>query len=1178
MSKKPFVHLHFHTQYSLLDAACKVKATMERVQDLGMSAIAMTDHGVLYGAIDFYRTARSAGVKPIIGCEVYTTPDDTPMTERIRSEDGSYSNHLVLLAETDEGYHNLVRLASKAQLEGFYYKPRIDKACLREHSKGLIGLSACLKGEIPELCVRGQIDKAVEKAQEFIDILGPDNFFLEMQDHGLPQQTRANEGILTVAELTGLPLVVTNDVHYLNQHDAEAHDCLVCLQTSNLMNDPKRIRYGSDQFYMKSPEEMWKRWGDYPRALENTALIAERCNVELSLGGKELHFPHYVVPDGHTQKGYISHLLQKGLHKRYGLEDLKKPRNEDEKKIANRAMFELGIIEKTNFINYFLVVWDFIRFAKEAGIPVGPGRGSGAGSIVAYALGITGIDPLRYNLIFERFLNPERISPPDFDIDFCQARRDEVIDYVKEKYGRENVAQIITFGTLGAKTVLRDVGRVLEISYSDCDRLAKMIPDDPGMTLEKALKQSPDFKTATETEDTAKRIMKYARTLEGLPRNPGTHAAGVVIGEKPLIEILPLTKDKDGEVVTQFEMKPLEELGLLKMDFLGLKTLTVIQEAVENVRDSRDLELDMEELPLDDEATFDLLNRADTVGVFQVESEGMQDLLRRIGLTRFEDLIAMIALFRPGPMNMLDDYVKRKHNRDKIEYEHPLLEPILRETYGVMLYQEQVQQAANVLAGFSLGEGDVLRRAMGKKVPEIMQRSRKKFVDGCKKTSNISDRLATKIFDTIERFAGYGFNKSHSAAYAMISYQTAYLKSHYPKEFMAAILSSEMGNTDKLPILIRESQKMGIEVLAPNVNEGGVRFRPVAKGIRFGMAGIKNVGVGAVEAMVAEREANGPFEGLIDFCMRLDSRTVTRRAIESLIKCGAFDFTDMSRGHLFAGIDFAMNRASSTQRDLSSGQASFFELLAPESADDSTEDIPYAEPWSANKMLLEEKELLGFYISGHPLADSEWLLAHYNLHQISSLQDCETGTLTRIGGLVSDYAKRFTKKDQRAMATFRLEGLDGDIDVVAFPDPFEEYGVYLKDNAPIMVCGDLEMGDRVSIKAKEVYPLECVPGLFTKTIGIHVSAATVDDEQLQAVRNIVKKYPGDVPVSLCLQFPGGEKVFVKANRDFTATPSFGLLHELEQEIGENTVYFAVDKNPLRKPPRKNGWNGNGRWR
>ena len=1135
---------------------------MDAAQKMNMPAVALTDHGVLYGAIEFYKKAKAKGIKPILGCEVYMAPHGIQMHERKRAANGSQSNHFVLLAKDNEGYANLTKLVSKAHIEGFYYKPRIDKALLSQYSKGLIGLSACLKGEVAELCVQGDIDTAVERAEEYKEILGKDNFYIELQDHGIREQRIANEGLLEVAKRTNLPLVASNDVHYLAANHHEAHDIMICLQTQSVESDPKRMKYGSTQFYMKSAAEMWKLFQEHPEALSHTLEIAERCNVELRLS-KDLHFPTYNVPNGFNQKSYLRHLTYEGLKHRYGLTDCTKPKNNKEEQIIERFEHEFEVIEKTGFINYFLVVWDFVRFSQDQCIPVGPGRGSGAGSIVAYALGITGIDPLKYQLIFERFLNPERVSPPDFDIDFCQTRRSEVIDYVKDKYGKENVAQIITFGTLGPKTVIRDIGRVLEIPLSECDRLAKMIPEDPGMTLKKALELNPDFRKATESEEHAKRIMKHAKILEGLPRNPGTHAAGVVIGEKPLEDLIPLTRDKDKEVVTQFEMKPLEQVGLLKMDFLGLRTLTLIQDTIDNVINTKNKTIDFETIPMDDKETFNLLNKGDTIGVFQVESKGMRDLLRRIGLTRFEDLIAMIALFRPGPMNMLDDYVNRKHEKVKITYDHPLLEPILKETYGVMLYQEQVLQAANKLAGFSLGQGDILRRAMGKKIKEEMASQRERFVDGCADLNNIPRPKAEKIFDNIEQFAGYGFNKSHSAAYAVLSYQTAYLKAHYPVEFMAALHTSEINNSDKLPLIIAEAQKMNIEVLPPDVNESVVNFRPVGDSIRFGLAGVKNVGVGAVQAIVEEREKNAHIQGLVDFCCRLDSHLVNKKAIESLVKCGAFDFTKLHRSQLFHGIEFALNRANEMQKDLLSGQGSLFDSLESQDQPFSKEELPPAKAWQKEEMLSAEKELLGFYISGHPLTEFEWVLKHYNLVDPNKLEEVEEGSIIRLGGLVTQFQKRFTKKTQEPMATFKLELLENILEVVAFPDTFREYGVHLREDAPILICGQFSKSEVLKIRASEVYPLKEVHRHFAKQVKLHLIANQVGDDQLKEVRTLLRRHPGEIPVILSLQFPSKEKLLLSTDHQFKVAPTESFVHEIEKVIGAGSVHVAINKQPCK---------------
>ncbi|MFT5123439.1 MAG: DNA polymerase-3 subunit alpha [Kiritimatiellia bacterium] len=1168
MSEKEFCHLHFHTCYSLLDGAVKIKEAMKAAAQMEMKALAITDHGVLHGAIDFYKNAKANGINPIIGCELYLADN---MHERKLLADGSQSNHQVALATNEAGYNNLMRLSSAAHLQGFYYKPRVDLEMLSTHADGLIGTSSCLKGQIPECIVRGETAKALELAGRYEDIFGKGNFYLELQDHGIEEQKIANRGLIELAKKTGMPLIASNDVHYLKHEHWEAHDVMLCMQTATTMADPRRLRYNSDQFYMKTAEEMWKIFGDYPSALTNTLEIAERCNLELKLGtDAPLHFPVYVLPeDFKTDKQFLTHLSVEAAKRFYDDADIINGTSDKEKELQTRFRHELSIIEKTGFINYFLVVWDFVHYAKRQKIPVGPGRGSGAGSLVAYLLGITAIDPLRYGLIFERFLNPDRISPPDFDIDFCQARRGEVIEYVIDKYGKENCAQIITFGTLGAKTVIRDLGRVLDIPLQYCDRLAKMIPEDPGMTLKKALELNPEFKAACATEDDAKKIMKYAVVLEGLPRNQGTHAAGVVIGEKPLPEILPLCRDKNKQAVTQYEMKPLEETGLLKMDFLGLKTLTVIQEAADNVAITTGTPIVIEDIPLDDEKTFALLNAGDTTGVFQVESKGMKDLLRQFQLTRFEDLIAMIALYRPGPMDMIPDFIKRRHKRVEIVYDHPLLEKVLEETYGVFIYQEQVQLAANVLAGFTLAQGDLLRRAMGKKILEIMEQQRKSFVAGAKEVNNIPEKLAGHIFDTIEKFASYGFNKSHSAAYAVISWQTAYFKAHHPTEFMAALLSSEMNNTDKLPGFIAEVMEMGYEVRPPTVQGSGARFRPEEDGIRFGMGGIKNVGLGAVEAIVREREANGPYESLMDFCMRVDSKECNKKVLESLVKCGTFDWTGMHRRRMFDGVEFAMSRAASTLADKQSGQGSLFDMLddgGDSAAND--EDIPDVEPWPMVEMLTYEKELLGFYISGHPLDRFEWETATFATAKLSELGKLEERSQVRVTGLITDFRKLFTRKTQEAMAAFRLEGKETSVDAVIFPGAFKIFGWGLHEDMPVVIGAEVSLEEEPKLMINEVYPLVDCGKIYAERLTVQLNQEEITDESLEALKAACLAHPGEVEFIIDLMYPTGDCVSVKPESRFSVNPCQALIEALAAVVGEERVNVRQIKRVFKKPPEK----------
>ncbi len=1164
-SHAPFAHLHVHTSYSLLDGACRIDRLVDAVQQAGMPAVAVTDHGAMYGLIEFYKAARAKGVKPILGCEVY----EAPGSRCDRKTDGPKvpAYHLVLLAADETGYANLTRLVTAAHLEGFYYKPRIDREILARHHQGLIGLSACLKGRVAYDLLHDGMPAALQRAGDYADIFGKDNFFLELQDQGLPEQRQVNRGLLELAKRTGLPLVATNDVHYLEKDHAAAHDLLLCMQTGALLSDRDRMRYPTSEFYLKSPQAMAALFREQPQALENTMAIARRCNVELDF--KTLHFPKFPVPAGESMESFLLKLCKDGIRRRYGIENPDQPRDERERMIMERLHYEIGVVKKAKFLGYFLVVWDFVRFAHERHIPVGPGRGSGAGSLMSYVLGITGLDPLRYGLVFERFLNPERVSPPDFDIDFCQFRRGEVIDYVKQKYGRENVAQIVTFGSLGVKTVIRDVGRVLQVPLTVCDRLAKMVPDViPGVkeiTLEEALKSNPELQQAQERDPQAKKIMEYARVLQGLQRQTGLHAAGVVIADRPLAELLPLSLDKSGEIVTQYSKDHIEALGLLKADFLGLKTLTVIEETIKLASKTKGVQLVLEALPMDDPETFELLRRGDTVGVFQLESPGMRDLARRIGLDKIEDVIALVALFRPGPMNMLEDYVARRIGKVKIVYDDPLLEPILRETYGIMLYQEQVQQAAQKLAGYTLGQGDILRRAMGKKQPQEMEKQRKTFIDGCHKTCGMTVKKAEKIFDNIAKFAGYGFNKSHSAGYAIVAYQTAFLKTHYPEEFMAALLSSEIGKTDKIPVFLNEARAMGLAVLPPDVSTSEARFAPLANAIRFGLAGVKNIGAGAAEAIVHERETGGPFKGLMDFCTRLDSHLISRKVLETLVRCGACDGFGMHRARLFNAVEMAMRRTESERRDRQTGQGNLFALMAESGAENVMESIPDCPAWPEKDLLAAEKELLGFYMSGHPLSPYEPLLRRYCLATMSGLAELEEGSLTRIGGLVASVNQKMTREKKELMAVIQLEDVEGTLEVVVFPQAFIEYGALLVEGAPLLVCGTIrKVEDRVSLHLAEAYPLDQAPCLFTERISLHLPTANAKDALLEKVRGLLQTHPGPVPVMFCLQFPGGEEIFMSTDRSFHVTPSEALVHDLEHVLGTKGVYVGVLARPCRK--------------
>jgi DNA polymerase-3 subunit alpha len=1156
MKHAEFVHLHLHTDYSLLDGACRIHDVMAKAAEFRMPAVAITDHGNLHGAIEFYKAAQQHGVKPIIGCEAYIAPGSRLEKKATGARDAAY--HFVLLAKDDIGYKNLIQLITSAHLEGFYYRPRIDKEILAQHSKGLIGLTACLKGEVAQNINAGQLQRARDVIDEFRNIFEPGDFYLEIHDHGIEEQRHVARMLRQWSSELDLPLVASNDVHYLMKQHHEAHDVFICLQTGAALADEKRMRYATPNFYFKSPEEMAALFAEAPDALKNTLEIAEKCNLMLEFG--KIHYPKYAPPEAKTREQFLYELCDHGLRERYGIEWLA-PKNEREKAIVQRLDYELKVIEKTGFADYFLIVWDFVNFAKTHGIPVGPGRGSAAGSLVAYVLGITDIDPLRYHLLFERFLNPERISPPDIDMDFCYNRRPEIIEYVRQKYGEKNVAQIITFGTLGAKMVVRDVGRVLGMSYGDCDRIAKMIPNDIGITLKKALEISADLKKAYENDPQVRRLIEHAFTLEGLARQAGTHAAGVVIGAEPLTNVVPLTRGTDGnEIITQYSMDPLGDLGLLKMDFLGLKTLTVIKEAVDLIEKTRGERIDIRKIPLDDPKTFDLLNKANTIGVFQLESTGMRDLCRRIGVDSIDVIIALIALFRPGPMNMLNDYVERKHGKIKITYDHPLLEPILKETYGVFVYQEQVMQAASALAGYTLGAADILRRAMGKKKPEEMEKQREIFVRGCAKTNKIPRPKAERIFDTLARFAGYGFNKSHSAAYAVVAYQTAWLKANYTVEFMAALLSNELSNTDKIQLLINECKRMGIEVLPPDVNESGMRFTVHDQKIRFGLAAVKNVGEVAVENIIAAR-ADGKFTSLSDFCERVDLRVVNRKVIESLVKCGAFDSHGVSRAQLFAEVETAMSRAASLQRDRDAGQATFF--VAEESAAPLSRAPKSVAEWPQSQMLAYEKELLGFYVTGHPLTQFAEILQRYELSSTAGLGELQDGQLTRLGGIVTKLQMKTTRAG-KPMAILLLEDLEGSVETVVWPETYAKFSPCLRPDAAIFVCGAVNLREeKPKIVADELIPLKDVPRKFTKEIHIRLAVATAQDEVLRNVRDIFTRHKGQCPVYFCFRYPSGEMVFMQTHENFAVTPSMELVRELENVLGEDTVWLKVDTSTSR---------------
>ncbi|MDD3180331.1 MAG: DNA polymerase III subunit alpha [Opitutaceae bacterium] len=1077
-----FVHLHVHSDYSLLDGACRIDRLIDRVAASGMKSIALTDHGVLFGALDFYRAAKAKGIKPLVGCEIYLVEGSRlEKTARAEGEKGYY--HLGLIARDTQGYQNLLKLVSDAHLKGYYYKPRTDLNTLAAHAQGLIALSGCLAGMVPQFLLQDRWEDARKSTAHFVDMFGRENFFIELQDHGIPEQRRIAPLLLKLAQEFHLQVVCTNDVHYVDAADASPHDTMLCIQTGSKIDDADRMRFTTPQFYLKTRAEMEQIFREVPQAITNTQAVAEMCDLSIKFGKNR--FPVYPLPlEIKTDRaGYLHDLCLAGLRRRYGVEYHAPAEAADPDRagmLVARTDYELGIIKKTGFIDYFLIVWDFIHWAKKHDIPVGPGRGSGAGCLVAYLLGITDIDPIRFGLLFERFLNPERVSPPDFDIDFCMRRRDEVIRYVREKYGQECVANIITFGTLRAKMVIRDVSRVHNLPFAEADRLAKMVPDELNIDLKTAIEKSAELREEIARNPATKKIIDQALVLEGMVRNTGKHAAGIIIADRPLSEFVPLTL-QEGDVTTQYAMDPVQKLGLLKMDFLGLKTLTVIQDAVDHIHRTADPKFDIDAIPLDDARTFALLNSGRTTGVFQLESSGMQALCRQFNVGAIEEIVALIALYRPGPMDLIPEYIRGKKDPSAIEYPHPLLEDVCHETYGIMVYQEQVMEAARRIAGYTLGGADLLRRAMGKKKPEEMDQQRSVFVEGAKKTNNIPEKKALEIFALLEKFAGYGFNKSHSAAYAVISYRTAYLKAHYPVQFMAAVLGVELGNAEKIAHFLNECGAMDIQVLGPDINESRENFTPVGARIRFGLGAIKGVGESASQRIIAEREAGGPYRDFHDFIGRADGRAINKRVLECLIKTGTFDFSGEARGVLFGQIDEALSSVAARQRDAAAGQHSFLDLLhEPEygaegaatpstrrNGNDRHADFPLIE------RLQFEKELLGFYISGHPMNAYAELAEAISSHTEEEVLALGDRAEFRLCGVASNITKKLSRRDNRPWALFNLASKRASVSLNMYADAFAEYGKSLEENKPVVVLGTVLRGnDGIRLNCRECYPLD----------------------------------------------------------------------------------------------------------
>jgi DNA polymerase-3 subunit alpha len=1156
MNQSEFVHLHLHSQFSLLDGAIRLDDLISKAKEYQMPAVAVTDHGNMFGAIEFYEKCSYAGIKPIIGAEVYVAPGSRFAKETGNGHESVTNFHLILLCENLKGYRNLSRLVSAGFKEGFYYKPRIDKELLAEHNEGLIALSACLKGEVAYLCGRNRMEDALTAARWYAETF-PGSYFIELQENTLPDQDTANKRLLDLAAELSLPLAATNDCHYLNREDARAHEVLLCIQTGKTMNDANRMRFSADEFYFKSPEDMTGAFHYAPEAIANTARIAERCNLELDF--KTYHFPKYQKPDDKTLDEMLSEQALAGLEERLAVIRAKNPEFSPSQGEAyiERLRLELDCIREMKFPGYFLIVADFINWAKNQGIPVGPGRGSAAGSLVAFAIRITDIDPIPYNLLFERFLNPERISMPDIDVDFCQDRREEVIQYVADKYGRDKVCQIITFGTMAARGVIRDVGRALDMPYGDVDMIAKLVPEVLGITLDKALKQEPKLNELADSDPKVRGLLDVALRLEGLARHASTHAAGVVVAPDVMEEFCPVYKDqKSGSITTQYSMKYVEKIGLVKFDFLGLKNLTVIDNAVKLIRDGLDPEFDINRLRDDDELTYQLLQSGNTTGVFQLESSGMQGLLVKLKPSCFEDIIAVVALYRPGPLGsgMVDDFIDRKHGRKKVVYNLPQLEPILKDTYGVIVYQEQVMQIARTLAGYSLGGADLLRRAMGKKDLAAMAKEKDKFLAGVKE-QGIDRKKAEAIFDLMAKFAEYGFNKSHSAAYALVAYQTAFLKAHYPVEFMAALLTEDMGNTDKVIKNIADCREMGIEVLPPDINTSQLSFRVLGNSIRFGLGAVKNVGAAAIEAILDARK-EGPFSDIYNFCERVDLRRVNKRVVESLVKCGAFDSTKARRAALIACMEEAMNVGQRIQQELESAQASLFGTAEIGKFNGNNgARLPEVPEWDEKLMLGFEKEALGFFITGHPLSRHAALMKRFVNADTSSLAELPDKSEVRLCGIVSTLKEILTKKGER-MGFIVIEDLTGSVEVVVLPDIYAACVEFLKSDEPLLVTGTLEIGEKgLKIRASEVRSLKDVHGEETRRVHLTLDSTGLERGQLESLKGILGRYQGECNTLLHIITQGESKTTIKLPEICRVTPSEDLAMEVNNLFGYNAVTF-----------------------
>lgn len=1143
-----FTHLHVHTEYSLLDGSAKIGELVKRAKELGMDSLAITDHGAMFGVMDFYKTCKAEGVKPIIGCEVYVAPKSR--FDKNSKESVSYY-HLVLLAENQEGYQNLIKLVSLGYTEGFYYKPRVDEEILSQYHTGLIATSACLAGPVARTLLNGSYEIAKETALRYLDIFGEGNFFLELQNHGIAEQKIVNSALVKMSQETGIPLICTNDVHYINQEDWEAHDVLLCIQTGKTINDENRMKYVGNCYHLKSPQEMYDLFSYIPEALENTNKIAERCNVEFTF--HELKLPKYSVPEGYTAEEYLKKITYDGFYKRYPNPD---------KELLDRLEYEFTTIVKMGYVDYFLIVWDYIKFAKDRGITVGPGRGSAAGSVVAYSLNITTIDPIKYDLIFERFLNPERVSMPDIDVDFSDERRQEVIDYVTEKYGFDKVAQIITFGTMAAKAAIKDVGRALDVPYADADRISKMIPTELNMTIDRALMMNPELKNEYENDEEIHRLIDMSKKLEGLPRHASTHAAGVVICGRPVVDYVPLYMSDKG-VSTQFTMTTLEELGILKMDFLGLRTLTVVENAVNEIKRTHDIIVDIDNLNDDDPVVYEMISQGKTEGVFQLESGGMKQFMKELKPTRLEDLIAGISLYRPGPMDFIPKYVKGKNSGEEIQYTSPALEPILKNTYGCIVYQEQVMQIVRDLAGYSLGRSDLVRRAMSKKKAKVMAEERKNFVygiegevPGCLK-NGIPAKVAEQIFDEMTDFAKYAFNKSHAACYAVVAYQTAWLKAHYPVEFMAALMTSVMDNTAKIAGYINDCKNMGITLLPPDINEAYGGFSVSGNKIRFGLSAIKSVGTPGIKALVTEREKNGKFKGLTDFCTRLAGKEINKRMVENLIYAGAFDSFKGTRRQYINVYKSVMDGLSHSRKNNIEGQLNLFDMSEGESTHDVTDNFEYIEEYQEKERLSLEKAVLGVYISGHPLKEfvdvlekkvsvhcSDFLESNIE----EGLSEIFDGQRIKIGGFIAEKSVKFTRNNSQ-MAFIRIEDMTGSVEIIVFPKIFEKFNKYLFEDKVIIVEGraSISEGEEPRIVADGIIPFEKIN---EPNKPVSIGLVLENSGLFETVKPVIEQCHGDIPLYIN-DIEKGKKY--KTSENYWLNVNKITIKRLSELLGDNNV-------------------------